>query len=192
MRIFRQRHGVAVGAGPQLIRECADRRDRTVEHHLNRIFNEGIFERDGLSNKRAVLLPVTVAVGMFPIHRFEHELPLAIAVEDQRGGVPEGARRGQHGPGDVAIQKSARIGLAVAAALNRAVTDDQRHCRRQGIGDGPGEWIAAAGDERHVNARRDGFKNGVTIVVREVSVAVEQGTVDVDANQPDHAKSVIP
>jgi hypothetical protein len=40
-----------------------------------------------------------------------------------------------------------------------------------------------------VNARRNSFENGITIVVRQVSAAVEQRAVDIDADQSNHAEN---
>ena len=59
----------------------------------------------------------------------------------------------------------------------------------QRIGDRAGERIAAAGDQRDVDAGGDGGVDRVAVGVGHAPLAVEQRPVDVDADQSNHAQS---
>ena len=62
------------------------------------------------------------------------------------------------------------------------------HGGRKRIGDRAGERIAPAGDKRDVNAGSDGVVDGSAIGLREMTAAVEQRAVDIDTDQPNHAR----
>jgi hypothetical protein len=114
--------------------------------------------------------------------------PFGVAVEDQRGGVAVRVRLGEHAARDLAVEQPADHGAPVHGPLDRAVADDQRQPGRQVARDRAGKWVTAAGDQGDVDATGNRVVDGAAVGGGHPSVAVEQGAVDVDANQPDHAE----
>jgi hypothetical protein len=94
----------------------------------------------------------------------------------------------QHSLRDVPIEQSARECGTVHSSFDCAVADDQRNRRGQRGRDRSSEGIAAASDEGDMNTCVNRRMNRSAILIRQLSLAVEQRAVHVNANQSDHAQ----
>src|SRR4051812_32194128 len=96
---------------------------------------------------------------MVPVHRFEHDLTVFVAVEDHGGRVAVVTSRVEDAGGDLAIEQTTGQRRAVDTSFDRAVTDDQRETGRQFCGHRSGEREAAPRNERDFDARYHGLAN---------------------------------
>src|SRR5437660_6755923 len=189
--VLRDRHGVALGARqrPQRVDQHPHRGDAAVEHHLDWILGEHFGERRRrFGDERLVLLVVAAAVRVRPVHAFEDDLALVWPIEHDRHAVLVGARRLEELARHTAAQEIPHLGGAVRLLHERSVVDDERQRNRQQIRDRTREMKAAAGDERDLDAARNGGDDGVAVRLRKASAAVEQRAIDVDGEETDHGK----
>ena len=111
---------------------------------------------------------------MRPIHTFEHDLPLVLAVEHNCHAVLERACAGKHGERGVPRQQAAEQGRALDAFHHRAIVHDHRDGHLKEVGDRPGEMKTAAGDQGNRDALRRRVAERLPVGVRNPAAAVEQ------------------
>ncbi len=165
------------------LRQRTHQIDRAVEHHLDRIFGQRVFERHRLGNVRVVPRPVLLPSRMLPVHGLEDHLTIGVAIEDEGRGVAIVAHRVQHPPRDVAVEQPTRERRAVHTSLDRAVADDHRNRRGQREGNRPREWIAAPGHQCDMDTSGHRSMNGIAVLIGQSSLAVEQRAVEIEQHQ---------
>ncbi len=125
--------------------------------------------------------------GVIPVDGLVDDLALADPVERHRGlmamlrdGFEDFAR-------DLAREQPPHQRLAVPLLDDGAVAQDERQRRRELLEDRPGKVVAAAGRQRDLDTLVDHARDRVDVLGWEVSVTVEQGSVDIEGEQADHS-----
>jgi hypothetical protein len=156
-----------------------------VEHDLDRILDEAVLEGDDLVDDLHVPRPIRRAGGVLPVHAARHDLTGGRPIEDDGrvGPVRSGAleHRTRHGCGQEARQQA----IAIHVLDDRAVAHHEQHRQAESGGDRPCEVERAARHERHLDTGGQGRRDRPAVVGRNLALAVEQRTVDVDGDEAD-------
>src|SRR6266404_3380160 len=77
----------------------------------------------------------------------------------------------------------AEVRAAVLRANQRAIAHDHNERRVDLEGDGHGEVVAPAGDQRDFDAATSSLGNGRTVRFRQLPAAIEERTVDIECDE---------
>ena len=126
------------------------------EHHLDRVLGQRVLERLISARKRPVGVEEAAMPGMFPVDRFEHDLALARAIEDDAPRCRDASGARASTSRAISRGSSCRISVSPSSRLHdRAVAEDERQRRGQLLEDRPREVVAAPGRQRDLDAGLD-------------------------------------
>ena len=141
--------GAADHLGPARERPCEHPHGLhvAVEHHLDGILGQRGFERRGVADPVPAPLPIAAPVRVVPVHALGDDMTFGLAVEQEHGGVAEGAGLFEHLPRGLPCQQATRQRVAIQRPLDGPIRDDQGDRLGQRLDDRAGERKAATGDQ---------------------------------------------
>ncbi len=142
-----------------------------------------------LAHKRAIRFVEATVPAIVPVDGLEDDLPFPGPVEDERRARTMFGRAHEYRARGRAWQETPHQGLPLMRLHDRPVTEDERERRWQALENRPRELVAAPGRNRYLDASVDRAGDGGAVRVGNLSVAVEDGAVEVEGEQADHFRN---